>query len=136
MVVRGRVALDASIGVRLLADIRLVMDSHERMSSAGICAALNAIDESGWGGWSDGKGINPRDLARRLKQYGIASKNVRLPDGTVPKGYIREDFLDAWVRYLRDTSATGATSATQVRIHVADVAPVADSTVDPSGESP
>ncbi len=128
LIAKGRVAEDASTGVRLLADIKTVLGDRDRLSSAGLCAMLNALEESGWGGWNDGRGIGQRDLAKRLKRYFIESKNIRLGDGSVPKGYLRSDFDDAFARYLRLpalTSATSATSATQVRIDVADVAPVA-----------
>jgi hypothetical protein len=130
LVVKGRVAEDASTGVRLLADIQVVMDGRDRMSSASLCAALNELEESGWGGWNAGKGIGQRDLARRLKRYGIESKNVRLGDGSIPKGYLHSDFDDAFARYLRVSpppikGATSATSATQTQIDVADVADVA-----------
>jgi Protein of unknown function (DUF3631) len=136
-IVGGRVAADQSTGVRLLADVRAVMDGHDRRSTAGLVAALNGLEEAPWGSWHDGKGMTARDLARRLKPYGIESRTVRQPDGSTPKGYVREDFLDAWSRYLRHDanapcsaprppSATSATSATQIRIPVADVAAVAD----------
>ena len=127
-VVKGRVAEDASTGVRLLADIKVVMGDHDRISSAALCAALNALTESGWGGWSDGKGINQRDLAKRLKGYGIGSKVLRLPDDSTPRGYMRADLADAFARYLRvppTGGATSATSATRIRSDVADVADVA-----------
>jgi hypothetical protein len=128
-VVKGRVADDASIGVRLLADIQTVFASHDRMSSAALCIGLNAMAESGWAGWNADKGINQRDLAKRLKGFGIGSKVLRLPDNTTPRGYMRADLSDAFARYLRVpppiSGATRATSATPIRIHVADVADVA-----------
>jgi hypothetical protein len=110
-VVAGRIDEDLSVGVRLLIDIRTVLQSFERISSAGLATQLNELEESTWGGWHDGKGLNQRDLAGRLKLYKIASKDVRMPDNTVKKGYEREDFSDAWARYLRDSAS--ATSATK-----------------------
>ena len=128
-VVKGRVAEDASVGVRLLADIKVVMDGKDRMTSAGLCAALNALEESGWGAWNDGKGISQRELAKRLKRYGVEPKVIRLPDGSTPRGYMLADFIDPFARYLRAPippgTATSATSATPIRIRVADVADVA-----------
>jgi hypothetical protein len=132
-VVKGRVAEDASIGVRLLSDIQIVMADHDRVSSAALCADLNALAESGWAGWNDGNGINQRDLAKRLKGYGIGSKVLRLPDDSTPRGYMRADLADAFARYLRvlpTGSATSATSATRIRSEVAGVADVADSRGD------
>lgn len=124
-VVKGRVAEDASTGVRLLADIKALLNGHDRMSSASLCGHLNSLDESGWATWNGGKGITQRDLAKRLKAYGVESKVIRLEDGSTPRGYVREDLQDPFSRYLRDGSATRATGATQIRIAVADVAGVA-----------
>jgi len=110
-VVAGRVAEDTSLGVRLLVDVRAVLAGVERISSADLAGRLNALEESTWGAWHDGKGMTQRDLAARLKSYGITPSNVRLSDGSVPKGYQREQFADAFARYLRE-SYTSATSAT------------------------
>ena len=38
-------------------------------------------------------------LAARLRDYGIKPKTIRTGDAT-PRGYWREDFEDAWRRYL------------------------------------
>ena len=51
--------------------------------------------------WKDlnGKGLDSRGLALRLRQYGIKSKQIR--EGTTnKKGYLRADLADAWARYL------------------------------------
>jgi hypothetical protein len=110
LVVAGRLDEDLSVGVRLLVDVRTVMAGLDRISSAGLAAKLNELEESGWGAWHDGKGLNQRDLAGRLRAYGITPKDIRMPDGSVPKGYSREVFQDAFARYLRDgASATSAT---------------------------
>lgn len=112
-VVAGRLDEDLSVGVRLLVDVKTAMTGLERISSADLVANLNALEESGWGAWHDGKGMSQRDLAGRLRAYGpkLKSVNIKMPDGTVPKGYQREQFLDTWSRYLRDgSSATTATN--------------------------
>jgi hypothetical protein len=107
----GRIAEDLSVGVRLLADIRIVLGEADRMSSSAITEKLNALEEAGWGAWHDGKGMTARDLATRLKPYEITPKDMRLLDGTVKKAYEREAFGDAWARYLREgTTATTATN--------------------------
>ena len=99
-VVRGKTGTD-SHGVRLLADVRRAFDEAgvDRVSSADLCAALNTLEESPWGAWRDGKGIDPRTLARRLREYDIVPGTVRLADGTQAKGYQREKLTDAWDRY-------------------------------------
>jgi Protein of unknown function (DUF3631) len=109
-VVAGRVADDQSTGVRLLVDVKAVLNGYDRISSAGLLTKLNALEESGWGGWHDGKGLTARDLAGRLKAYGIRPRGVRLSDGSTPNGFQREDFVDAFARYLRD----GSTRSTKV----------------------
>ncbi len=109
-VVAGRLDQDLSVGVRLLVDIRTVVANLERIASADLAGKLNGLDESGWGGWHEGKGMNQRDLAGRLRAYGIDSKNLKMSDGSVLKGYDRADFDDAFARYLRDSSS--ATAAT------------------------
>jgi Protein of unknown function (DUF3631) len=43
--------------------------------------------------------MDARGLAMRLRKYDIHSKNVRIGD-QVRKGYGREQFWDAWTRYL------------------------------------
>jgi hypothetical protein len=115
-----------SLGVRLLADLRTVFGSSDRLGTEAILKALHAMDEAPW---SDlrGRALDARGLAIRLKPYGVTSKNLR-GDGGVLKGYDRADLLDPWARYLSlspqeaATSATGATSGPPV----ADVAHVAD----------
>ena len=84
-----------------------------------LLKALNDLEESPWATVKpDGKALDARALAQRVGQYGIKSRNIRDGGGKVLKGYMREDFLDAWSRYLPDDpvgpppigSATSATS--------------------------
>jgi Protein of unknown function (DUF3631) len=100
-IVASRVDDDQSIGVRLLADVQRILPERDKMSSQALAAYLNGLEESGWGGWHDGKGLNPRDLARHLGRYGIKPTDVKI-DGNALKGYRLDDFEDAWKRYLRD----------------------------------
>jgi hypothetical protein len=93
---------DDSIGVRLLADIRRVFDDKrvDRLATAQLIQALCADKEAPWDGWSHGKPLTPRPLARLLVQYGVRSRTIRLDDSHTPKGYHRDQFEDAWSRYL------------------------------------
>jgi hypothetical protein len=130
---------EASIGILLLEDIRAVFDQRkaERIASSDLILQLaREFPESPWEEWwLDQKGDLPargafRRLADRLKPYGIRSKDVRVGNGS-QKGYKREDFLDAWERFLSPsrqsaTSATSATSGSHKQRDVADVADVAD----------
>ncbi len=102
---------DPSLGVRLLADLKLVFADHEQLSTKTILAKLVDLEEAPWGDIK-GKPLNERGIARRLKEYGIKSKNLKI-GGSVAKGYTRSDLHDNWVRYLPppppDNSATTAT---------------------------
>lgn len=87
----------------LLADIQHVFESKhvERISTADLIAALVADDESAWATYNRGKPITPRQVARQLSAYGIASKNIR-SGYDVAKGFEIGQFTDAFARYLSD----------------------------------
>lgn len=100
----------ASVGVRLLGDIRGVFGDAPVLASAALLDALHRMDEAPWGDWY-GHQLTNRELARMLKPYGIKSTKVRIGEST-PRGYRREDFQDAWSRYLPNPSGTCGTSGT------------------------
>jgi hypothetical protein len=119
---------DADRGAAILHDIASVFDAvdTDRLSSAALVDALNALEESPWGGWP----LEPRGLARLLKPYDVKPRRaIRLKDGSTPHGYMRSDFGDLWVRYLtplqRATNATEATPQVAPTSVVAGVAEVA-----------
>ena len=90
--------------MRLLADVHVVFQAAgtDKISSKTLVAELCELEEAPWGDW----GLTQTKLAHRLRAYGIRSRNVRLDDGTTPKGYRRESFEDAWARYLPIQDAT------------------------------
>jgi hypothetical protein len=112
-----------SLGLRLLADVRIAFGDRDAMPSAELVTSLVAMDEAPWGDLR-GKQLDARRLASLLTQYGVRSRNVVAAESR-PKGYHREDLHDAWVRYLG--SATSATTAAGAAPDdpVADVALVA-----------
>jgi hypothetical protein len=84
--------IEASLGVRLLADIRAVFDGPF-LASAELVSRLHKIDDAPWADFD----LTTRRLAARLRGYGIkASHN---PAKTA-RGYRLEDFSDAFARYL------------------------------------
>jgi hypothetical protein len=95
-------AADDSTGKLLLADIRQIFEQRgvDRLPSAELASELAEIETSPWGEWSHGKPLSVAKLARLLRPFGIAPHSVRVGDKT-PKGYEREDFRDAFKRYLR-----------------------------------
>ncbi len=105
-----------SLGIRLLADLRDVFGGTESIATDTILRALHNLDESPWGDIK-GKPLNDRGLASRLRPYDIKPKVVRIGDTTY-RGYAREDFHDAWQRYLGPPpsgSVTSVTNATDPR---------------------
>lgn len=100
----------ASLGVRLLHDLRKAFGNADSMTSAEIIHCLHEMDDAPWSDLK-GKPLDSRGLGYRLKQYGVKPKNLRTGFG-VAKGYARADLMDAWSRYLPPISEKAATSAT------------------------
>ncbi len=89
---------EASLGVKLLADLRTVFGDAAVLSTEAILKGLCGMEESPWADFR-GKPLDARGLAGRLHQYDIASVKVKM-DGTALKGYRREHLWDAFERYL------------------------------------
>jgi hypothetical protein len=81
---------------------------QKRLSENSLCTEARADDGSG-------KPLSAGKLASQLHPFGVAPHNVRIGE-TVKKGYEREDFADAWARYLPPVDAQrvsqSATAAT------------------------
>jgi hypothetical protein len=90
-------------GLKLLADIRDAFTRHatDRLATRELITELATDDE---GPWADYRGknrrISPAELARHLRPFSIRSRTIWLADGDTPKGFLREQFEDAWARYL------------------------------------
>jgi hypothetical protein len=114
--VTQRAAGMASLGIRLLTDLRAVFRVSEAMSTRDILDALYLVDESPWGDLK-GKPLDARKLAFLLRPYDIQPTTIREGTGTA-KGYRREALHDAWVRYLAPpapphTSVTPVTASSE-----------------------
>lgn len=128
----ARAEATPSRGTQLLADIRTVFDVEnvDRLSSEDLCRLLAAMEEAPWGDLR-GRPIDARGLATRLRPYGPRPHNVRFGEAVV-RGYLVEDFADAWKRYLpRETTTTAtespsATGTMPLTSTVTDVAHVAE----------
>jgi putative DNA primase/helicase len=93
---------ESSIGTLLLADIREILidrGNPERISSTDLCEALLALPDRPWPEITRGRPLNTNTLSRRLKPFEIRSKQRRIGDANV-KGYAREDFTEAFERYI------------------------------------
>jgi hypothetical protein len=100
---------DPSLGVLLLADCRRVFEEHgaDRLTTEQLLDALTGLDEAPWADLR-GKPLNDRGLAKRLKKYDVRPGLHRYDSGP-RRGYLLEDFHDAWLRYLPVTSVTEVT---------------------------
>ena len=124
-----------SVGAELLADIKTVFDTKHtnRIFSADLLTALLADDESPWATWNRGKPMSPRQLAAKLADFNIKSKDVR-QGFEVKKGYHLEQFSDAFERYL--SADTPATSATPLQASNHAGCSVAESATDTPAKTP
>ncbi|MDO8674414.1 MAG: DUF3631 domain-containing protein [Dehalococcoidia bacterium] len=98
-----------SLGIRLLADLRICFGDHDVLATSAIIHELHQLEEAPWCELIGGKPLNARGLAQRLHQYGITSRTVRI-GGDTPRGYRREDLHDAWARYLPNLLARSSFS--------------------------
>lgn len=99
----------ATLGIRLLADIRKVIGGRDRITTAELLDALHGLENGLWGSIK-GEPIDSRFLARTLGKYEIPTNNTIRIDAGTAKGYTRQHFADAFERYL--PPVTGVTSVT------------------------
>ncbi|MEU9605054.1 DUF3631 domain-containing protein [Streptomyces sp. NPDC048057] len=120
----------ASVGIRLLVDLRDAFGDADRLLSADLVARLTALDDAPWADL-DGKPLTPRTLARMLADYVTADgtpirpRNIKI-GSSVAKGYYAADIADAWLRYCPPRSTESATAATPATAQVSVSFPVAD----------
>lgn len=91
------------IGIDLLADIKTIFGSNEKMASADLVAALVAIPDAPWNDLR-GSFLNQAALANFLRPFDVRPKTIRLPGGITPKGYVvtgEGGLREAWERNLR-----------------------------------
>jgi hypothetical protein len=104
----------ATLGIRLLADIREVMGDDDKISTNDLLDRLHAIDTAPWSNIK-GEPIDARLLARMLSKYEVPTNNPVRVNGVVVKGYERRYFADAWERYVPQvTPASSEESVTAV----------------------
>jgi putative DNA primase/helicase len=91
-----------SIKVQLLADIRSLFEEKkwDRVASKTLCYELAAMEERPWAEWRKSNPMSPAQLARTLKPFGVSSRNLKQPDGSVLRGYLLTDFEEAFTRYV------------------------------------
>jgi len=92
---------ESSVRTMLLTDIRdMFAEKHyDRIASADLADHLGTLEHRPWPEWVKGRPITARQVARLLAPFKIAPSSVRIGTAT-PKGYMREQFADAFSRYL------------------------------------
>lgn len=110
---------EGSALVQLLHDLRELFDSREidRLASSDVAEALGPMEDRPWSEWRRGKPITQRQLAKLLAPLRIAPRTIRIGDGT-PKGYLLEQFIDPFSRYLPLRSATPPQAALSAGLRV------------------
>jgi hypothetical protein len=93
-------AEDTSKRVLLLGHIRKIFldEDKDRLRTEDLIAKLCGIEDAPWSEWNRGKNITAYGLSKLLRDFEIRSRNIR--DPVVVKGYLRDEFLDAFQRYL------------------------------------
>lgn len=91
---------DSSHSVQLLEDIRAIIGTADRISSADLITRLTNLEDRPWCEWRNGKPMSTVQLARLLKPFGITPSTKRFNGGRSAKGYSRQSMEDAFSRYL------------------------------------
>ncbi|NLZ18439.1 MAG: DUF3631 domain-containing protein [Desulfobulbaceae bacterium] len=108
----GTESMAQTIGTELLTDIRTIFENRniDRIKTADLIDALCDDDEAPWCTYNRGKAISSRQIAKRLKDYGISSTTIRI-SGTTAKGYLLADFTEAFSRYIPATPLLSVTTS-------------------------
>ncbi len=90
-----------SAASELLSDIQEIFETKgvTKISTAELIKELVSDDEKPWQTYNRGKQLTPRQLSNKMKGYGVSSKTIRIGYETA-KGYERDQFTDAFERYL------------------------------------
>jgi Protein of unknown function (DUF3631) len=109
---------DGSPSMQLLADLREAFRDDDRLATKELLERLTADEESRWREWGrQRKPLTAMGLGNLLRPFKIRSRSIRFPDGSTVKGYLRDQFADAWDRYLTPLSAFQDVTSSQAKSH-------------------
>lgn len=99
---------DKSTAEELLADVRNIFDAEgvQRIALAELLKKLIEDESAPWQTWNRGKPMTARQLGRRLSEFKIEARTVYIGPYDKPKGFHRDQFVDAWTRYLDGADAS------------------------------
>ncbi|BAK75340.1 protein of unknown function [Pseudogulbenkiania sp. NH8B] len=100
-----------SVDQELLGDIKEVFEVRgvARLFSADLLNALIGDEEKSWATYNRGRPMTLKQLANRLKGYGIKARQIKVHLEN-RNGYRLEDFADAFARYLAETATPSSTT--------------------------
>ena len=82
-----------------------------------LVAHLNALEGRPWHQCSRGSPMSQNQLANLLRPFKIKSATIRFDDAVqgsmTAKGYMRDDFAEAWNRYLSQTDPSQSVTSSQ-----------------------
>jgi putative DNA primase/helicase len=97
---------DMSVTVQLLADIHSIFGTPQKLTSEALVKELAEMEDRPWAEWGkSGKPISKIQLAGLLKPFGIKPGPIRI-GSSVLNGYKREQFDDAFARYIPNQNPT------------------------------
>lgn len=110
---------------RLLQDIQAIFTREEAQSLASerVTHLLTLEGDSPWTEFRRGRPLTQKQLADLLRPVGVRPRQSRAYDGSNVRCYFKEDFADAWKRYLgknarpesKEPSTPGNRSATPLQ---------------------
>ena len=130
MLISGDHEQSQSIGIELLQDIQDIFETQsiDKVSSSELIRLLCTDEEKPWATYNRGTSIRPRQIATRLKEFGILSNTIRLGFITA-KGYLKSQFTDAFARYLNQNKRNTVTIPVEPQSDVTNSKSVTDKTV-------
>lgn len=110
----------SSVSNELLEDIQEIFETKRanKISTAELISALTEDTEKSWATYNRGRPLSPKQLANKLKDYGIQSKLIR--NGyDVYRGFELAQFEESFSRYLTpDLSVTTLQPNSRKALHV------------------
>ena len=94
----------------LLADIREVFGGRDRMTSREIVDGLIAMEDAPYSEINRGRAITQHWFAKQLVGVILGTSSTVRTGRNTAKGYHREQFDDAWRRYISSTETPGMSS--------------------------
>jgi Protein of unknown function (DUF3631) len=91
-----------------------IKEDTDKIPSAKLADSLAAMEGRPWAEWGrQRKPISPNQLANQLHPFGISPQVVRIGNET-PRGYLLDQFLEQFDRYLPERPLSDRNSATML----------------------